>query len=128
MLALTENEILHQDFKHFYELNRYFGILSIKSILNSDDSNVQRPSTPKLKRNFSEMNQTDQNDANDDIKSKIVIEKRGAEITFFNLCQFYSNELERIVPELIQIPLNNLEFYKTAVSDCRIDRLSNKKT
>jgi hypothetical protein len=118
MLNLSETEILHQDFKRFYELNRYYGILSVKKILNNEDKNAtQTPSTPKLKRNFSEMSRNEQADATEEAKAtlKMDIEKRGAEFTFFSLCELYADQIEHVVPELIQVPMRNIEISSSIV-------------
>ncbi len=119
MLNLTKNELVHQDFKHYYELNRYYGVLSVKTFVQQEDlTSHQQPTTPKLKRNFSEMSQNDlsNGDLSEEDKLKILIEKRGAEHTFVNISQIYGNEIESVLPEVVQTPLSTVESYIKVVS------------
>ena len=117
--------------KEFYEFNRFFGILSIKQMIADELVNAT-PQTPtpitptvlsadKLKRRFStasnasdSLNETIIGQAIEDEGQvqKLFIEKRGAELTFGKICEIYQDNLDVIIPDIINQPINSIDSFQ----------------
>ncbi len=117
--------------KEYYEINRFYGILSDLLSVNSHQLTQQgsidsseHPNTPNasttpksntkkrtnslntvdLPINLNSLNPTTTNEQT----TKLQIEKRGAELTFRSICQVYNDQIESIIPELVQQPINQI--------------------
>lgn len=135
--------------KDYYEINRYYGIIS--DTMNTSDANTHdsavptTPNTPitpnKLKRRTSSSNgaqapeqaqaqtQTNGNGNGNSIQVDLIknqIEKRGAELAFKSIIEYYNSldKLESVVPDLIQQPLNQINAIASLINNSNSDELS----
>ena len=115
--------------KDFYEINRYYGILSdssngIAQITDSSNGELvtPTPSTPntpnKVKKRANSINNTASlTTVNASVEStetlaKNLIEKRGAELAFKSIVDNYNSleRLECVVPDVIQQPISQVNL------------------
>jgi TATA-binding protein-associated factor len=104
--------------KEYYDINRFYGILSdlltINAHLSSSNGSDETATTPKTKKRANStvtagvdlptslLTLTTTNEQ----MIKLQIEKRGAEFTFKSICQVYKENIEQIIPEIVVQPLN----------------------
>lgn len=105
--------------KEYYDINRFYGILSDLLTINahlspSNGSSEETVTTPKLKKRANSVvaagvdlpsNLLTSTTTNEQML-KLQIEKRGAEFTFKSICQVYKENVELIIPEIVLQPLN----------------------
>lgn len=129
--VVSVEEFSRASIKEFYEVNRHFGIGSIAAFsvdesasnsaklrrrvsnFNADSmpSTPSTPTTPVPQSPLPLSEQTDEAPVDDDALMRMAIEKRGAEFTFKAIAGVYDDQIETVIPELIQVPLNTIEAF-----------------
>ncbi|RNA12097.1 TATA-binding -associated factor 172-like protein [Brachionus plicatilis] len=146
-LILSQNNIRSLPDKDFYEINRYYGIISDNSyggahgsdLSNGESSMPPTPSTPntpnKVKKRANSVNNgalstemsAPVSNSTAETPAKNLVEKRGAELAFKAIVEKYGNfeQLDLVVPDVVQQPVNQINFVvKNFFQNSNTDELS----
>ena len=108
---------IHMPDKEPYDINRYFGIMADNVNANSVNPflNTQISSSSSSSNGTSTQQPPQQPIAVQDEQQKLkcLTERRGSQQTLRSICIVYnrSNELELIIPEMVQVPVNAVLTY-----------------
>lgn len=101
--------------KDYYDANRYYGILSGNTSLQQIQPVTTDITDPEI---------VQKQQAN---IFKLQTEKRGAELVLKSICEVYQNDVEQIIPELIQAPVSQIvQITELSKHNNQLTTISNK--